>query len=69
VRWVSASSPIVTGRGNCLKLRQGRFKLDIRKKSPNEQSATGTGLPREVLESLSPEVFNKHLDAVLRNMV
>jgi len=55
-------------RGNGFK--QGRFRLDIRKKFLTMRIVKHWhGLPREVVEAPSPETFKTRLDRALTNLI
>ena len=57
-------------RGNGFKLRQGRFSLDIRRKSfPQRVVTHWNRLPKEVVDAPSLEAFKARLDVALGSLV
>ena len=57
-------------RGNGFKLRQGRFRLDIRKKFSTQSVVTlWNRLPKEVVDALYLEAFKARLDVALGSLV
>ena len=57
-------------REDGFKLKEGKFRLDIRKKSFTVKVMRHwNGLPREVVDALSPKTFEVSLDWALSNLI
>ena len=56
-------------RGNGLKLKEGRFRLDTGKFFPVRVVRHWTRVPREVVAAPSLEMFKARLDGALGNLV
>ena len=57
-------------RGKGFKLRQGRFRLDIRRKFFIRRVMThGNRLPKEIMDAPSVEAFKARLDVALGSLV
>ena len=57
-------------RGNDLKLREGKFRLDIRRKFFTQRVVMHwNGLPKEVVDALFLEAFKAKLDVALGSLV
>jgi len=57
-------------RSNGFKLREGRFRLDIRQKFCTLRVVkTWHGLPRDMVDAPSPETFKVRLDRALSNPI
>ena len=57
-------------RGNGFKLRQGRFRLDIRRKFFTQRMVTyWNRLPKEVVDAPFLEAFRTRLDMALGSLV
>ena len=57
-------------RGNGLKLKQGRFRLDIQRKFITQKVVTHWNrLPREVVDDPSLDAFKASLDVALGSLV
>jgi len=68
---IFSSGPVVTGQGlNGFKLREGKFRLDIRKKFFTMRVVKHWNrLCREVVEAPSLETFKARLNRALSNLV
>ena len=56
-------------RGNSFKLKESRFRLEVRKKFFTMRGVRHWNrLPREVVDAPSPEVFKARLDGALSNL-
>jgi len=57
-------------RGNGFKLKEGRFRLDVRKKFFTQRAVRHWHrLPREAVDAPSLEAFQTRLDGVLGSLV
>jgi len=62
--------PVVTGQGVSFKLKEGRFRSNIRKKFFTVRVVRHWNrLPREAVDAPSLEVFKARLDGALSNLV
>ena len=57
-------------RGSGFKLKEGRFRLDLRKKFFTVRLVRHwNGLSREVVDAPSPELFKARLDRALSDLI
>jgi len=67
IHWPTTANQFTTF---CTRLNQNKFRWNIRKKFISERVVMHWNrLPRKVMESLSLEVFEKHVNVALRDVV